>query len=49
MKMATGRDVIDICGTDQLASDLKAGMEGVIQVLTDLYKESVKVGGASSW
>ena len=44
MSMATGSDVVDICGIDQLASGLKAGIEGVIHVMSDLYEENAGSG-----
>ena len=45
MSMATGSDVVDIFGIDQLASGLKAGIEGVIHAMSDLYK----VNAGSGW
>ena len=42
MSMATGSD--DICGIDQLASGLKAGIEGVIHAMSDLYEENAGSG-----
>ena len=44
MSMATGSDVVDICGIDQLASGLKAGIEGVIHAMSDLYEETAGCG-----
>ena len=42
--MATGSDVVDICGIDQLASGLKAGIEGGIHAMSDLYEETAGSG-----
>ena len=44
MSMATGSDVVDICGIDQLASGLKGGIEGVIHAMSDLYEENAGSG-----
>ena len=38
MSMATGSDHVDICGIDQLASGLKAGIEGAIYATSHLYE-----------
>ena len=39
MALVTGRDVQDVCAVEQLATGLKASIEGAIHVTTDLYKE----------
>ena len=44
MSMATGSNVVDICGTDQLASGLKADIEGIIHAMSDLYEENAGSG-----
>ena len=37
-------DVVDICDIDQLASGLKAGIEGIIHAMSDLYGENAGSG-----
>ena len=37
--LTTGTDVEMLCGTDQLASGLKAGIEGAVHAMTELYTQ----------
>ena len=39
MALTTGTDVEMLCGTDQLASGLKAGIEGAVHAMTELYTQ----------
>jgi hypothetical protein len=42
--LATGADVEDICGTEQLCSGVKAGIEGSIHAITDVFQENASKG-----
>ena len=37
MALTTGIDVEMLCGADQLASGLKAGIEGAVHAMAELY------------
>ena len=39
LAMATGSDVADLCGVRQLCSGLKAGIEGSVHAMRELYEE----------
>ena len=39
MAFATGTDVEDLCGGDQLCSGLRAGIEGAVHAMRELYDE----------
>ena len=39
LAMATGSDVIDLCGVRQVCSGLKAGIEGSVHAMRKLYEE----------
>ena len=39
LAMATGSDVVDLCGVRQLCSRLKAGIEGSVHAIRKLYEE----------
>ena len=46
LAIATGMDVTEICGSDQLCTGLNAGIEGAIHAMDDIYKkESVNSWG----
>ena len=40
MAAATSADVEELCGTNQLCSGLKAGIEGAVHAMNDLFEES---------
>ena len=44
MALLTGRDVEDDCGVEQLATGLKASIEGAIHATTDLYDQFASDG-----
>ena len=44
MALLTGRDVEDDCGVEQLATGLKASIEGAIHAMTDLYDQFARDG-----
>ena len=39
LAMATGSDFVDLCGVRQVCSGLKAGIEGSIHAIRELYEE----------
>ena len=44
MALATGTDVEDLCGVDQLCSGLRAGIEGAVHAMRELYDEHKEDG-----
>ena len=44
MALATGTDVVDLCGVDQLCSGLRAGIEGTVHAMRELYDEHKEDG-----
>ena len=40
--MATGSDVADLCGVRQVCSGLRAGIDGSVQAIRELYEEHWK-------
>ena len=38
--MATRDDITDLCGVDQLCSNLKSGIEGSVHAMRELYEEN---------
>ena len=44
MALATGNDVEELCGIDQLCSGLRAGIEGTVHATSKLYDEHRKDG-----
>ena len=49
MSMATGSDVVDICGIDQLASGLRLVLKAAFMPCRTFMKRMQAVGGASFW
>ena len=47
LAMATGSDVVDLCAVRQVCSGLKAGIEGSVHAIRELYEEMV--GGCFWW
>jgi len=45
MALATGMDVQEKCGTDQLCSRIKAGIEDAVHILWDLFEEKGPLSG----
>ena len=44
MALATGMDVEKLCGTDQLCSGLKAGIEGAVYTMRELFEDNAGSG-----
>ena len=44
MALATGIDVEELCGVDQLCSGLRAGIEGAVHAMRELYDEHKEDG-----
>ena len=44
MGLVTGDDVMEACGTDQLCSGVKAGIEGAVHTINKTFQENCDAG-----